>query len=178
MGNRVNNNQEHKFAVRKRDKAIERILFILLLLSFVLLTACSGKHWRGWEGRLTKPDNRIVLNNGGPHAGIWQTNDLAIHYRYAWEEDRLVIQGQVKRQARIRYFHRLQAWVWIHFLDTNGYVLASRRLWAQNGSDVYGQIRYRYHQNWQLPAGSRAVGFSYSGRARDHDVWWDFWQLP
>lgn len=152
------------------------LIFVASL--FFLLTACTGKHWRGWEGRLTKTDNRVALNDGGPHAEIWQTNDIAIHYRYSWENERLAIQGQVKRQARIRYFHRLHAWVWIHFLDRKGYVLASRRLWAQNGSDVYGQIRYHFNRDWQLPPGSHAVGFSYSGRARDRDVWWDFWRLP
>ncbi len=151
---------------------------ILLPLSFILLSACSGKHWRGWEGRLTKTENRVALDDGGPHAGIWKTGDIAIHYRYLWADDRLVIKGEVKRQARLQYFHRLHAWMWIHFLDTNGYVLASRRLWAQNGSDVYGQIRYRFNRDWQLPPGSRAVGFSYSGRARDRDVGWDFWRLP
>ena len=168
----------HSINKHGRDYRFGRSPLLLLPVVFLLLSACSGKHWRGWEGRLTKTDNRVALTSGGPHIGTWQTNDIAIHYRYVWDEDRLAIEGQVKRQARIRYFHRLHAWVWIHFLDRNGYVLASRRLWAQNGSDVYGQIRYGFNRDWQLPPGSQAVGFSYTGRARDRDVWWDFWRLP
>ncbi len=161
------------------DRRRWRSLLAIGFVALVLLTAgCSGKGWRGWEGRLTKTDNRLVLEPGGPHAGIWQTNDIAVHYRYVREADRLTISGQVKRQARIRYFHRLRAWVWIHFLDSNGYVKESRRLWAQNGSDVYGQIRYSYNRDWQMPPGTSAMGFSYSGRAKDRDVWWDFWRLP
>ncbi len=156
-----------------------RFFSAVVIVVLVLVTAgCSGKGWRGWEGRLTKADNRLAVETGGPHAGIWQTNDIAIHYRYVRESNRLTIEGQVKRQARIKYFHRLRAWVWIHFLDESGHVMESRRLWAQNGSDVYGQIRYRFVRDWQMPPGTVAMGFSYSGRAQDRDVWWDFWRLP
>ena len=151
---------------------------VLVAALLVTVTGCSGKGWRGWEGRLTKADNRQVLETGGPHAGIWQTNDLAIQYRYVRADDRLTITGQVKRQARIKAFHRLRAWIWIHFLDGEGYVRESRRLWAQNGSDVYWQIRYSFNRDWQIPPDTVAMGFSYSGRAQDRDVWWDFWRLP
>ena len=149
-------------------------------LTILILTAtgCSSKGWRGWEGRLTKADNRLVLETDELQVGIWQTSDLAIHYRYVREGDRLTISGHVKRQARIKHFHRLRAWIWIHFLDGNGYVTETRRLWAQNGSDVYGQIRYRFNRDWQMPPGTVAMGFSYSGHARDRDVGWDFWRLP
>ena len=146
----------------------------------LLLSACTSSRggWLGWEGRLTKDDNRVALENDGSDAGIWQTNDIAIHYHYVREADRLTITGKVQRQARIKHFHRLNAWVWIHFLDGEGFVLESRRLWAQNGSDVYWQIRYNFTRDWPLPPETRAMGFSYSGRASDRDVWWDFWRLP
>ena len=162
-----------------RKKMICRLPLATLLVVLVILAAgCSSRGWLGWEGRLTKTDNRTVLETGGPHAGLWQTNDLAIHYRYVREADRLTITGQVKRQARIKYFHRIRAWIWIHFLDNSGYVKESRRLWAQNGSDVYWQVRYSFDRDWQMPPDTVAMGFSYSGRAKDRDVWWDFWRLP
>ena len=161
-----------------RQNAIKWLHFVSLVVLVVLITGCAGKGWRGWEGRLTKTDNRVILDTGGPHSGIWQTNDLAIHYRYVREVDRLTINGQVKRQARIKHFHRLRAWVWVHFMDENGYIKESRRLWAQNGSDVYWQVRYSFNRDWQIPPDTSAMGFSYSGRASDRDVWWDFWRLP
>ena len=161
-----------------RQNALKSLIVVSLVVLAVLITGCAGKGWRGWEGRLTKTDNRIILDTGGPHNGIWQTNDIAIHYRYVREVDRLTINGLVKRQARIKHFHRLRAWVWVHFMDENGYIKESRRLWAQNGSDVYWQVRYSFNRDWQIPPETSAMGFSYSGRAADRDVWWDFWRLP
>ncbi len=157
----------------------KKVVFILFLCAtLLLLTGCASNGWLGWQGRLTKTDNRVPLELGGPYADVWQTRDIAIQYSFVREQDRLMIDGQVKRGKRIKYFHRLNAWVWIHFLDSNGYVLESRRLWAQNGSDVYWQIRYSFKRDWQIPPDTRAMGFSYSGRAKDRDVWWDFWRLP
>ena len=171
--------QRCKMIVGVKNKQCRRVIgLVVSALLLMLLTSCANKHWLGWEGRLTKTDNRLALQTGGPHAGIWQTRDIAIHYRYVHEQDRLVITGRVERQARLRYYHRLRAWVWIHFMDGDGYVKASRRLWAQNGSDVYAQIRYRFNRDWQMPPGVEAIGFSYSGRASDRDMRWDFWRLP
>ena len=162
-----------------RNVMHKRMLCILFLCAtLLLLTGCASNGWLGWQGRLTKTDNRVPLELGGPYADVWQTRDIAIQYSFVREQDRLMIDGQVKRGKRIKYFHRLNAWVWIHFLDSTGYVLESRRLWAQNGSDVYWQIRYSFKRDWQIPPDTTAMGFSYSGRAKDRDVWWDFWRLP
>lgn len=165
------------FYLREGLSVPRLILTPLLFTAFLLLYGCAGKN-PSWNGVVAKPDNRTAFEKGGTHVGIWQTNDIAIHYRYILEQDRLTFQGQVKRQARIRYLHRLKAWVRIHFLDENGVVLDTRLLWAQNGSDVYGQIRYRFNRDWQIPPNATAMGFSYSGRASERGVWWDFWRLP
>lgn len=151
---------------------------LALLVGAIMLTGCSGKSWFTYTGREAKPENRFVLKEGGPHAAVWHSPDLDLHYRYRLEGDRLEVDGRVVRQNRIKHFHRLRAWVSIHVLDADGIILDTHRLWSQRGTDIYGGLRWEFRHSWQLPAGNRAVGFSFSGVAGDRDTQWDFWQTP
>ena len=148
------------------------------LLGAVFLQACTDKSWFSYTGWEAKPDNRTPLLEGGPHAAIWHTDDLAIHYRYELEGNRLNIEGRIERQNRTKHFPNLKAWVRIHFVDANGIILESHRLWSQRGSDIYGGLRWEFKHSWELPPGNRAVAFSFSGTAGDRDTSWDFWQTP
>jgi hypothetical protein len=150
----------------------------LVILSTLLLGACAGNNWFTYTGRETKPDNRYYLKEGGPHAVIWKSLDLNLHYRYRLEGNRLYVEGEVVRQNRIKHFHRLRAWVSVHMLDANGIILDTHRLWSQNGSDVYGFLRWEFKHTWELPPGNQAIGFSFSGKAGDKDTQWEFWRTP
>lgn len=151
---------------------------LALFLGALLLNSCSGGSWFTYTGREAKPENRFVLKEGGPYSAIWQSPDLELHYRYHLEGNQLYVEGRVVRQNRIKHFNQLRAWVNIHMLDENGIILDTHRLWSQNGSNVYGFLRWDFHKSWQLPPGNRAVGFSFSGVAGDNDTRWDFWQTP
>jgi hypothetical protein len=144
----------------------------------LVVSACAGKNWFSYTGRETKPENRNALQQGGPHAAIWTTNDIELRYSYQLRDNRLDIEGQVVRQNRIKNFPNLTAWVSIHFLDANGIILETHRLWSQRGSDVYGGLQWQFRHSWPLPPGNQAVGFSFTGSAGDNDTSWDFWQTP
>jgi len=148
------------------------------LAGMTLISSCAGKNWFSYTGWEAKPDNRSVLEKGGPHAAIWTTGDLALHYRYTLNDNRLDIEGRVVPQSRIKYFPSLTAWVSIHFLDADGVIVATHRLWSQRGSTVYGAVNWEFHHSWPLPPGDRAVAFSFSGHAGDNDTRWDFWRTP
>jgi hypothetical protein len=148
------------------------------LLGMAVLNACAGKSWFSYTGWEAKPDNRTPLLEGGPHAAQWYTEDLAIHYRYELQGDRLNIEGQVIPQSRTKHFHQLKAWVSIHFLDANGTILETHRLWSQRGSDVYGGFRWGFKHSWELPPDKRAVAFSFTGTAGSKGTTWDFWRTP
>jgi hypothetical protein len=149
-----------------------------MLVIALLLNGCTGGSWFSYTGREAKPENRFVLKEGGPHSVIWHSPDLDLHYRYYLEGNQLTVEGRVVRQNRIKHFNRLKAWVSIHMLDADGIILDTHRLWSQNGSDVYGFMRWDFKKSWQLPPDNRAVGFSFSGVAGDSDTQWDFWQTP
>jgi len=159
-----------------------RLKYIVAMTSAVLiallLTACSGKNWFSYTGWETKPENRYVLKEGGPHDVIWSSPDLELHYRYTLEGNMLTMEGRVIRQNRIKNFNRLKAWIRIHMLDADGIILDTYRLWSQNGSDVLGGLRWTFQKSWQLPPGNEAVGFSFTGTAGDNDTQWEFWQNP
>jgi hypothetical protein len=151
---------------------------LALFLGALLLNSCSGGSWFTYTGWEAKPDNRFALKDGGPHAAVWHSPDLDLHYRYRLEGNRLEIEGRVVRQNRIKHFSRLTAWVSIHMLNADGVILDTHRLWSQRGSDVYGGLRWEFRHSWQLPPDNQAVGFSFSGVAGDNDTQWDFWQTP
>jgi len=148
------------------------------LASTLLISACADKNWFSYTGWAAKPDNRSALEEGGPHAAIWTTNDLAVYYRYELKDNRLDIEGRVVPQSRINNFPNLTAWVSIHFLDANGLIVTTHRLWSQRGSRTYGAYNWDFHHSWPLPPDNRAVAFSLSGQAGDNDTRWDFWYTP
>ena len=148
------------------------------LVGTLLISACADKSWFSYTGWEARPDNRTPLQEGGPHSAVWHTDDLAIHYSYELHADRLDIEGEVVRQSRTKHFHQLKAWVSIHFLDANGIILETHRLWSQRGSDVYGGLHWGFKHSWALPADNRAVAFSFTGTAGSNDTTWDFWRTP
>ena len=158
---------------------VKQITTLLSILFISLMgVACSGKTLKGYFEGKARPENRFALKVDGPHAAIWRTPDLGIHYRYTLKGKRFEMEGHVVRQHRTKHFPHLTAWIRIHFLDESGLILESRRLWSQRGSDVYWTIRWQFNRGWDLPPGTRAIGFSYSGSAGDKDVSWEFWKTP
>lgn len=147
----------------------------------LLLSACSGKNWFSYTGWEAKPENRYVLKQGGPHAVVWKSPELDLHYRYRLEGDRLHVEGTVVSQSRIRHFNTLRAWINIHFIDENGIIIDTHRLWSQYGSRVYGGLKWSFRNSWQLPPANQAVGFSFTGVAGyggENSPQWRFWQMP
>ena len=154
------------------------IRWLAALAAVVWITGCGGTNWFSYTGWQVKPGNREALEEGGPHAAVWTTNDLILHYRYQLQGGRLDIEGSVERQDRIKNFPNLTAWVSIHFLDPNGIIVETHRLWSQSGSDVFGGLNWEFHHTWQLPPDNRAVAFSFSGSAGEGGTRWEFWRTP
>ena len=148
------------------------------LAGMMFLSGCTGQSWFSYTGWVAKSDNRAALEEGGPHAAIWTTGDLALRYRYVLKDNQLDIEGRVVPQSRIKHFTNLTAWVSIHFLDADGRIVATHRLWSQRGSRTLGGLNWDFHHSWALPPGDRAVAFSFSGHAGDNDTRWDFWRTP
>mgnify|MGYP002065666169 CR=1 FL=1 len=82
-----------------RVKASVRIRLRKLILVGVVLCACQTGGYTSL-GELIPPNERIVLKQGGPHAGKSDIGDVVIAYEYTWQPDQqpqtlLKIKGRI-----------------------------------------------------------------------------------
>jgi len=156
----------------------------------LVLMGCAGGSWLTYTGQKARPENRIPLERGGPHAEVWKTRDLAVSFTYRWDDRGLEIAGEVVPLGPIVNFqviHRLD--LRLHFLDAEGVILATRGLWNPGVRTNVDMLRWTFQHLWPVPAKTWAVGFSYAGvvgdgagRGSDDDIGgavdWEFWYGP
>jgi hypothetical protein len=162
-----------------------------ILTVLVLTTACATDISTRNAGRPTKPDSRIALQPGGPHQERWQTNDIAIPFEYRRENDQFAMAGKVELQKRIANFPNIDFLrINIHFLDAEGIILSSHRLWSAGRSNELFFVNFDFSRQYPLPVGAANLTFSYTGevadggggfstRSRGGDrTSWRFWWTP
>ena len=147
----------------------------IILISSVTLIACQTNLFT-YRGAAAKPEIRIELKEGGPHTDSWATYDLSVQYEYEKNRDIIKISGDIALNYRwpvVETFHMR-----INFLDRDNRILESRILYAHG----YRQLLYHldFRNQFQLPDGTVAMGFSYDGVLRGHgdDGDWSFWLDP
>lgn len=144
-------------------------IITLVLIAF-LLGACAGSGVNRFSGRQTKPESRVPIENGGPHAAYWQTRDLTLNFDYQWEADAFDIKGSVQLSKMIAHFTTIDHLrIRIHFLDNEGVILATYNVWnAGNRVSLhYHFVNFNFDKQYAPPAGTQIIGFSYSGEASD-----------
>jgi len=164
-------------------------LLIHLFFACALKTSLSPGAW-------VEENDRITLQDGGPHKGSWQTRDLSIDYEYREAAKNLEVTGEIKLADYIpKGFSTLDYLrIHIHFLSSNGVVLETKSV------KFVGYMRYldylgkmSFNSQSDLPEGTIAFAFSYSGRASQGgggggsfvgensgsgQIAWDFWKVP
>ncbi len=169
-----------------------RFHYFGLVLLACGLWACASSGVNRSVGVLTKPESRVDIQPGGPHAARWQTLDIALDFEYQWEQTQFDVRGTVELQKRIQAFTTLDHLrIRAHFLDAEGVILSTHLLWsAGNRASVhYGFVNFNFSRQYPPPAGTDMIAFSYSGEASDAggDGFarraggrgeWSFWWLP
>ena len=125
---------------KKKTRLAEFKLFGSFLL-IILLVACAGRIGT-YKGSWVAEDDRIYLQDGGPHKGNWQTRDVAIEYAYQQKPRSLQISGEVQLGSYLTTgFNTLEYFILdIYTLDAEGNVLDSKL------SLNYGKsVRNRFH---------------------------------
>lgn len=89
------------------------------LLFLLLSIACAGAQ------KTVKPEDRISLQEGGPHSGSWQSRTVSLDYQYYKQSDeiRLSVREKVITKARHTGFE-----AWVQFVDAQGKVLEEKSL--------------------------------------------------
>ena len=178
---------------KKRASIAFKVLLTGLLIH--LLFACAIKTSLS-PGAWVEENDRIAVQDGGPHKGSWQTRDLSIDYEYREAVKNLEVTGTIKLADYIpKGFSTLDHLrIYIHFLSSNGVVLETKSI------KFFGYLRYldylgkmSFNSQFDLPEDTVAFAFSYSGRASQGgggggsfigdnsssgQIAWDFWKVP
>jgi hypothetical protein len=138
----------------------------LLTLFLGLVVACQGRFFN-YRGAVVRQENRIELREGGPHKGSWKTGDLSVHYQYLKDQGKVELFGTVELAKRLsKSFTTLEYLILrVHLLDSEGKVLVSKGIAASEYRHMVRKLSF--NRSLELPPGTAAIAFSYTGRVRD-----------
>lgn len=149
------------------------------LFFLVFLSGCSG-NFLGYQGKLVAEENRVPLQPGGPHSGVWDTNDLILQYRYARQGGNLNLAGNIQLVGGAANFQIVKRFsLSVYFVDGNGRILEQALLFGAGGGR---QVRlWSFDKAVQPPPATRSMAFGYSGVVRGTGwdaATWSFWETP
>jgi len=174
--------------LRKRSSVILSMIGLLALL-LGMVVACQGR-FLSYQGAVAKQESRIALLEGGQHTDTWKTRDLSIRYRYQRDQGNAELSGTVELDKSLgRSFSTLEYLIlWVHLLDAEGRVLESKGVLTSEYRHMVRKLPFK--RSLELPPGTTAIAFSYTGRVRDgggagrvsgdagDGDSWDFWMYP
>ena len=152
---------------QKKTLIASRLPMLFVLIN--LCIACVGGTSLS-PGAWVEEEDRISMQDGGPHKGSWQTRDLSINYEYREATSSLQITGVIELASYLQYnFNTLEHLrLNIHFLEANGIVLETERI------KVFGYRRFldflgemSFNSDFDLTQETVAFAFSYHGRVTE-----------
>lgn len=156
--------------MRSKGNAVITFRFLVLFLLFLPLIACAGGGTSLSPGAWVPEEDRIALQDGGPHKGTWKTNDLSINYEQQAATSSLQVRGVVELGNRLTMGFSVldNLWLNIHLLDAGGTVLEMQRIrgfGAFRSMRVLGDLNF--DGQFKLTQDVVAFSFSYSGSVSD-----------
>ena len=120
----------------------------------------------------------IELQEGGPHAGIWETFDIVMDYQYKQNGSVLDISGQyaLGEHYRMTYDTVSRIRVYLFFLDKDSRVLETVDFPDTGISRI--EDSQRFSRSYKVPAGTTGISFGYSGVASEKGSRMSFFELP
>jgi hypothetical protein len=177
--------------MRKKRRALVEFKVVGSFLLLILMVACVGR-LTTYNGSWVADENRISLQDGGPHKGNWQTRDMTIEFTYQQKPQNLEISGVVKLGEYLTNgFSTLDYLILdIYTLDADGIVLNSELMLNfgyHRDLDLIGEMTF--DNQLALPADTAAIAFGYRGRVSEGGgpisksgggdrIAWEFWKIP
>jgi len=120
----------------------------------------------------------VALEKGGPTAGLWETFDLLINYKYTLSNNALDISGQITPSNfyQMNYANFRGLTVYAFALDKDNRVLKTVQLLFLGG--VGTDEKFSFTQLFQLPAETTGLSFGYEGEATEAASSKMFSELP
>ena len=121
-----------------------------LLFFSVLLMACAS------TPKTVAQEERISLQDGGPHSGTWESRNVSVDYRYSKQSD--AIQLRVSPRAK-RQFSELT--IWVLFVDAKGNVLENQEVYSIGARPGSSALENKF----KIPPGTTYLSFNSRLRA-------------
>jgi hypothetical protein len=123
------------------------VIRCLLFFSMVLGTS------QGLQSTVAA-QNLIPLQQGGPHAGSWESSDVSLEYQYVAQQNsfKLNIGGKAKRGYD-------QLSVWIKFFDEQGKVLETKNVYNSGFRQKFSRGKGGIEKTFEIPINSTQFAF-------------------
>jgi hypothetical protein len=128
----------------KKKIIIAALTYGLLFLS-VLLIACAS------TPTTVVQEERISLQDGGPHSGTWESRNVDVDYRYSQQSG--AIQLRVSPRAK-RQFSELT--IWVLFVDAKGNVLENQEVYSIGTRPGSPTLENKF----EIPSGTTYLSFN------------------
>ena len=113
-------------------------------------------------GKQVPPGNSVAIQSGGPHAQIFQTDDMTVRYQYETAGNQLKVWGRTK----INYESIDVLTFYLFFLDGQSTVIAKQNFFSfLDHSDfiAFKSSDRQFHRDFKVPPGSKAFAIGYDG---------------
>ncbi|HPQ43966.1 MAG TPA: hypothetical protein PKZ42_07025 [Syntrophales bacterium] len=149
-------------------------VIIFISLSLFSLLACASTH-ELYRGETAKQADRIHIVSGGTESGIWNTNELAVHYTYTSLPDRLSLEGNISISESItNSYPKIRSLsLLVSFLYTDGRVISTHHISPLYSVNSTAPEKIPFNASVSLPGEAAAFCFSYSGEFLGDDRKWD-----
>lgn len=157
---------------------------------FFMVMAASCQSFLSYTGALVPSQHRIDLTEKDAQKRLWKTEDLSVHYGYARDSNQLQLTGFIEFDDSLTYnFSSLENFsLEVYFVSSEGKVIGSSVIVFSGYNNEIDTIPFRH--TFELPPGTHAIAFSYSGTARNAGEagrdgesgssgdYWRFWLTP
>ncbi len=152
---------------------------LLFFLITGFLIACQSNPLT-FEGDQVEEKNRVMLQEGGPHSNVWDTENVLVSYDYTRSGTQLDISGAIELRGGAANFHYVNKFsLTLYFLTPGGEIIESETIFSAGRT---GRTEnWEFDRTLEMPPGTGALAFGYSGEVRGtgrDTAPWSFWETP
>lgn len=141
---------------------------ILIMVATFTLTGCSSKFFT-YKGITITQENYVVELKQGEQQGVWQTNELAINYRYLLTSESFKLSGDLTLLGgfAIGFNSVDHLVVQLLLLDSQGVVIGNVNIYSADHHHSIQFIPMSFESDVSVSPDIKAIAFTYDGRLSD-----------
>jgi hypothetical protein len=122
--------------------------------------------------------HKVDLGKAEPQAGLWETFDIKINYKFAVKDQIIEIAGQAELGDHYKMvYDRVSSLdIYLFFLDHESRVLLTEPI--NRVLRVSTERTLFFAHTFRIPEGTKALSFGYSGKVTEWEGRATFYELP